>query len=450
MYHLILMRIATWNIRGFNDALKHQEVRQLLDDNKIDIFGLIETRVKEPNANKIFRIHFPDFSFLNNYSTHYNGRIWFMYKPSTITVLSSVSHGQFIHYKVLHHATQVTLDVTVSYGCNAAGDRITLWSNLVMLSRNVSNWITIGDFNIVRGIHERLGPNPPNLADMLDFNGCIMDCGLEDLRTSGGEFTWTNKHKDGTRVWSRLDRALVNQVWLNSFPNSGVIVELPGVSDHSPLMVNVLADIKFQSRFSFLNCWISYPRYNKVVEECWKGTFHGTEIFKFFCKLKAVRRGLLGLHKDHFGGLTARVAVALQELRDCQSRLQKDYLNIHIQEQEETLLSHYQKLEKAELQMMHQRTKLQDIKWNDCSSTYFYAKLVVRRNQSIVGQITDMAGNQVYGVENVNNAFVDFYKDLLGRSMKVQALNAHFISSTGPCLLSRDDAPQVSQLRRAN
>ena len=39
------MIIGCWNIRGLNDPIKHSELRRLIHQERIALFGLVETRV---------------------------------------------------------------------------------------------------------------------------------------------------------------------------------------------------------------------------------------------------------------------------------------------------------------------------------------------------------------------------------------------------------------------
>ncbi|XP_074299452.1 uncharacterized protein LOC141630557 [Silene latifolia] len=188
------------------------------------------------------------------------------------------------------------MDISIVYACNNATDREDLWKDLLRVSSSTSNWIILGDFNIVRDVSECLGPNPPKPLEILAFNDCIRDCQLDDLTTTGYEYTWTNKHNDGTRVWSRLDRVLVSPCWLQTFPTSSVTVLDPGISDHAPLMVNVFEDQQYRKQFSFLNCWIDNPYYIAYVTEGWNTCYTGSLMYQVFKKLTAVRKKLTQLH----------------------------------------------------------------------------------------------------------------------------------------------------------
>ncbi|CAN1282632.1 hypothetical protein LINPERPRIM_LOCUS18124 [Linum perenne] len=56
---------------------------------------------------------------------------------------------------------------------------------------------------------------------------------LIDIGYTGPEFTWSNLHQDHTLIDERLDRFLLNDQWLEQFPESSVIHLDPRYSDHS-------------------------------------------------------------------------------------------------------------------------------------------------------------------------------------------------------------------------
>ncbi|XP_074288431.1 uncharacterized protein LOC141613588 [Silene latifolia] len=309
------MIISSWNIRGFNDPIKQQEVRGYLSTNKIEVFGLLETRVKYNNSAAISK-RFASFSVLNNYSHHYNGRIWVFLNPSLVTIISSKVHDQLIHLELLHHISNKVVHVTFVYGSNDGDDRKALWDELRQLHNTATNWILMGDFNIVRDIEERVGPNPPSLSEIMDFNQCLLDCQLEDTHSFGCEYTWTNKRDVDERIWSKLDRVLVNPGWLATYPNTQVTILPSGISDHSPLLIQVVENYKITKRFRYLNYWEDYPDYDTIVQNAWKIPVRGNAMFRLFSRLKNVRHSLQSLHRTHFAGLNKRVQEAKKELED--------------------------------------------------------------------------------------------------------------------------------------
>ncbi|XP_074266935.1 uncharacterized protein LOC141590228 [Silene latifolia] len=224
------------------------------------------------------------------------------------------------------------------YASNSARIRDDLWANLQQLSTQVQQWLILGDFNVVRDISERVSNTTPNLGDIMDFNSCLLHCGVDDLHSTGCEMTWTNKQDIDSIVWSKLDRALANSSWLNTFPGTCVSFLPSGISDHSPVLVNVFEDKHIGSRFSFLNSWVKHPAYHSLVSEAWN------ELFVL-----------------HY---------------------------------ERALLAHYIELRNMESSIIKQKAKIDHISYSDSSSKYFFARIQDRKQQQIIGKIIDRNGSR--------------------------------------------------------
>ncbi|XP_074314936.1 uncharacterized protein LOC141651109 [Silene latifolia] len=274
-------------------------------------------KVKEHNASKIIRKKFRNWNVVCNYSHHYNGRIWVFFNPSTVTMLSKTVADQLIHFKVHHHESYSTFHLSTVYGCNHPLDRHRLWSSLAAVNTS-EPWLVLGDFNVVRSPSEKLSNTPPVLQDMLDFNDCLASCHLDDLTCTGVDMSWTNKQDSVTRVWSKLDRVLANPGFITSYPNAFGHFQEPGLSDHSPILVQISQDKKVVKRFSFLNSWIAHPDYLQTIRAAWITPLQGSPMYCFFQKLKSVKHALTQFHKQHFSNISHRVQSAKNALMECQ------------------------------------------------------------------------------------------------------------------------------------
>ncbi|KAK9675810.1 hypothetical protein RND81_11G032700 [Saponaria officinalis] len=272
------MKIASWNIRGCNDPLKTQEVLGFIRSESLDVLGLLETRIRKNKADGIMRTLFSSYSVVANYDYQVNGRIWVVWNPATVALIPLQVHSQFVHCHIHHHSSNVEFLATFVYGNNDPSVRLSLWDSLSSLSQSSMDWIVLGDFNIVRDNSEWISDHPPKLSDILDFNACILHCGLDDIHNTGCEFSWTNK-QDGSTVWSKLDRALINSAWLTHFPSSAAKVLPSGVSDHSPIMVSIIDEVRPRRRFSFLNYWVDDPTYHARVCKAWSVSVKGSTMF---------------------------------------------------------------------------------------------------------------------------------------------------------------------------
>jgi hypothetical protein len=75
-------------------------VRKNIRSLKADIVCLIEKRVKRDKADQIKEKIVPRWGFLHNYNSHYLGRIWICWNPSTIKFTLLQEHIQAISCKI--------------------------------------------------------------------------------------------------------------------------------------------------------------------------------------------------------------------------------------------------------------------------------------------------------------------------------------------------------------
>lgn len=78
------------------------------------------------------------------------------------------------------------------------------------LNVGASPWLIVGDFNCIRHDGELMGSQLRPIITMEEFNICINNCGLVDLKSFWGDMTLTNGQSGGHRKWVKLDWALVN------------------------------------------------------------------------------------------------------------------------------------------------------------------------------------------------------------------------------------------------
>ncbi|GFS34500.1 hypothetical protein Acr_00g0034240 [Actinidia rufa] len=86
------------------------------------------------------------------------------------------------------------------------------------------------DFNNVLDSDGNANGLPVTMYEIRDFKNCCYDIGISDLRSIGGIHTSSNNS-----VWSKLDRAMVNNKWIRDGLIAHVNFDLPRkFSDHSP------------------------------------------------------------------------------------------------------------------------------------------------------------------------------------------------------------------------
>ncbi|XP_074292818.1 uncharacterized protein LOC141619696 [Silene latifolia] len=149
--------------------------------------------------------------------------------------------AQVIHTLVCDKLRGITFWFTLVYGFNKEQERAGLWTELTQISRGVdSAWMICGDFNSLMNINERIGGAPVSWNDVLPMRQIVLNCNLIEMKTVGAFFTWNNKHENGTKVYSKLDRVLINADWLTTFPECYANFLPEGLFDHCPCLIKLM------------------------------------------------------------------------------------------------------------------------------------------------------------------------------------------------------------------
>ncbi|XP_074283518.1 uncharacterized protein LOC141608064 [Silene latifolia] len=387
------MNIGVWNIRGMNKLLKQSEVISLFNSARLDILGIVETRIRKNKANNVQRRQFKHFFVLDNYSSHLNKRIWIIWKNSNMVVTVHHSTSQWIHLLVTNGA--LSMELTFVYGFNHPTQRLPLWEFMVDRHQGQLPWMLLGDFNYVRTLEERISSDPPNLVALGEFNEAIANARLVELNTQGCTFTWTNKQEYDDCKWMKLDRALVNSSWLLAYPDSSVEVLTSGISDHSPLVVNL--GIRTQDK-----------QFLPLVKREWRRYIRGCPMFRFIQHLHGIKNQLKSLHKDKYSSISERVTQLQQALHICQLKVHNDPTNMSLHKEEEMHAKAYCKLKNIELNIAYQRAKEFDIKQGDAGTAYFFSKVAAIRNTANISKVMDVHGHSCTDMDGISRAFLEY------------------------------------------
>lgn len=167
------------------------------------------------------------------------GRIWLLWKEKMVQVHIVMAGDQLVHCKVKDKSSQFTCDITFVYGKNTIAERRNLWEQIRQIHNNMQEaWLVIGDFNSVLTVDDRINGQPVQQAELMDFQRFIADTGLGQLNRKSCQWSWCNKREAKHMIYSNIDWAFGNAFWLTRYSSLEAIFEKPGVSDHSPIIIN--------------------------------------------------------------------------------------------------------------------------------------------------------------------------------------------------------------------
>ncbi|XP_074313826.1 uncharacterized protein LOC141649022 [Silene latifolia] len=219
--------------------------------------------------------------------------------------------------KVTELASATSFYLSMVYAFNDIHAREELWAQLVDLSVHIKDpWLVCGDFNCVLSHAERLGGSSSD-NEIDDFQSCLTRCGLVDSPAKGSFFTWNNKQDVSSRVYSRLDRALINQEWSDKMSNM----------------------------------------YAHFLPEG-----YGTKMYCLVKKMHQLKPSFRQYNKDYFSDIENSAILALKNLEYIQAQLATDPRDILWLQKEQEAISEYKELQNACTLFLSQKAKAAWIK----------------------------------------------------------------------------------------
>lgn len=221
-----------------------------------------------------------------------------LWKANIFSVNITDVSAQMMHCEVEHRGTQHKFQIIFVYGFNDQALRRQLWQELEKIHGVTKKpWAVMGDFNCVLNRDKRVG-SPITVSEIKEFKECVGRCSLQELKSSGSFLTWNNKHGDNSRVYSRIDRVLVNGDWVMKLLGSEVHFGNEGLMDHCPALINWdQGPQSGQYRFRYFNIWSQATDFKQQVEySCNKG-ITGTKQYRLVGKLNRLKATLQGIRR---------------------------------------------------------------------------------------------------------------------------------------------------------
>ncbi|KAK9749023.1 hypothetical protein RND81_02G097200 [Saponaria officinalis] len=315
-----------------------------------------------------------------------------------------VINERVIHAKVWDKVRNKRFWFSLVYGLNKHEERESLWRNLKRYAGYVNGvWAVCGDFNSLLGLHERIGGNEVTNTENASFREVANVCQLHDLNAVGSFFTWNNKHEASTKIYSKIDRFVVNVQWLDSFPESFANFLPEGLFDHCPCV----------GKLEFGGARLSYVR---LVH-----------------KLKRLKHPLRCLNKEQFNDIENPSHVATLHFQHYQRLLVDDPLNQDLCDAERQAAKELAKLSRARSVFLMQKVKDLWMEDGDENTYFFHASIKRRRMRNRVYQIHYVNNRLCTSPDQIREAFEDYYISLLGDAKPVSPIHRRVVQA-GPCV----------------
>ncbi|XP_074289314.1 uncharacterized protein LOC141614468 [Silene latifolia] len=313
------------------------------------------------------------------------------------------------------------------YAFNGINDRAPLWGHLRRIAGTiVGPWAIAGDFNWVLSANERVGGNVPS-SEMEPFRNCMADCGVLDIAAIGALYTWNNKQKPEERIYSRLDRVLVNKDWCDHLKDLYAHFFPEGMYDHTPCIVSSNKQVQGKRCFKYFNMWGGSKDFIPIVRNTWQFRVVGTPMFKLVKKLKLLKPALRQLNREKFSDIEQVTDIKQKQIEDLQGQLGRDPSDMQKRAFESEAIAQLKELAAARDSFLVQKAKHKWVQDGDSNSAFFHGLLKQRKHGNKVFRIEDTSGRVCDTPDQIQAAFLDYYKGLLGTSQAIGKIHKRII-----------------------
>ncbi|KAF3493327.1 hypothetical protein DY000_02054552 [Brassica cretica] len=213
------------------------------------------------------------WNYVSNHASDDDGRVILIWKDplnlqvihqsrQSLTCILTIPNKYHIYYSAV-------------YASNLAEDRLELWAELIHLHStfDLQNkaWFVGGDFNqIVHASEHSSDAVVSQDHQMYMMQDCLLQTGLFDLRFNGPSQTWKNNQLP-LPIAKKLDRQLVNNLAISSYPHATATFLPPLISDHSPCLLDLAYQLPKAGTqpFKFQNYRTKHLEFTKLAMDAW-------------------------------------------------------------------------------------------------------------------------------------------------------------------------------------
>ncbi|KAM1939412.1 hypothetical protein ACFX13_027259 [Malus domestica] len=235
-----------------------------------------------------------------------------------------------------------------------------------------------------------------------------------DLGYEGYPFTWRN-NMESLPIQQRLDRGLVTHGWHDLFPDTCIRHIVLEGSDHAMLLLSTEKLRVWRGRkFSFDGRWSKSKECRELVMGDWKDKTSGSHAYRFYEKIKSLRKSLKLWYKVTGRNSKKKIALLKAEIRVA---LQSKEFSSEAVKQKESDLRAAHKEEELYWKI---KSRNQWLKEGDKNTKFFHAQTLKRRRLNLIRGIEDSHGVWHDEDNEIIDTAVAYFTDLFQSSRPSQ------------------------------
>nr|GEU89886.1 histidine kinase 3 [Tanacetum cinerariifolium] len=222
---------------GISNELRQNDAQKFIQEEKVQMCAFIETHLKTKNIVKVGNKVFGDWNWESNIQqTPTSCRIMLGWNPRLLRVMLIDITKQDILCTVELIPNKIRFYYTIVYASNNGMEKRSLWKDLDVHKQLIKKapWVIMGEFNVTLNAVEHSSGSSGKTIDMVEFSDTIYSLEVEDIYSSGFQFTWTKSLKNShCNILKNLDRILINDEFLQNYHAAHGVFLPYNVSDHN-------------------------------------------------------------------------------------------------------------------------------------------------------------------------------------------------------------------------
>ncbi|XP_057803363.1 uncharacterized protein LOC131018665 [Salvia miltiorrhiza] len=405
-----------WNVRGLTDESK------LLLKEHCRSFSPLILGIVEPKAafHKTFNRYWKSLNLIpcfQNSRLNMCSNIWIFSQPDVcnnviyasdqVVILDCVWRSHFFKVAVVHGASTYVA-------------RRKLWMDI--LSFATAKYVILGNFNAVKGAHERSSNCRPNAASCEEFCAFIDSLGCIESPTVGLKYTWSGRRFMPSHVESTLDRAFFSNSFAEDWHTIFTQVLPRATSDHSPILLMCqsvpLPSCRF---FRFLDMWTLHPDFLEMVKQSWsKNLDCSCPIFTVMAKLKRLKKELRIWNKSTFGNVDKLIMEKQQELQEVQDRIATEGYTDDLFDKEVIAQASINMTLSCKNLLLKQKSRVKWLQDGDRNTEFFHNMLKYKRKPHFISQLR-IDGTTCVDQVAISRHIVEYFSTLFTENRQAQA-----------------------------
>ncbi|XP_062109851.1 uncharacterized protein LOC133821712 [Humulus lupulus] len=228
---------------------------------------------------------------------------------------------------------------------------------------------------------------------MEDCQNWLALCLLDEMKSSGSFFTWKNKQEGNARIYSKLDRVLKNEEWMDTFPNTKGEFQFEACSDHCYYLIKNLEieNLGFKP-FWYFNFWSKLHLFKENVKHGWDKPIYGGGLDGIMRKLLRLKYVFKRFNRKDIGDVQANYQYAKEVVIKAQVNLEKSPWVGSLQNAECDAQAAYKYNAHLYESFLRQQSKTTWLQFGDENTSYFHASLKKRREENPITAYIDNQG----------------------------------------------------------